>query len=270
MEQPSNTEYNNNEFSEITTPEVKQPETPVRTTPTYENKYKDKKPGRNLIGVELATINLWDKDAFTPEPLDTDAIKDGSKFFTFALASKEFKMNPVSKAKIVEVLKLLKSKDYTIRFVVDQANDLINEINEIFGKDKVQQFIPFASFKCGVDNLTPVRVPTDKNIKLAAHSFIRPKPISEYKFTPPKEFHEYAAFGQIQRATSISTIYGQNNDEVSDYIIIVDPYLGEVKDIDYTKSQDSASLFHMARKIGMTSYNLTKGGDMDDIQQLLF
>ena len=239
----------------------------VKTAPeqhTGNNNYRSnnggsKKPKRNIIG--KAEINLWDDPEIEPMKLETDDFKDDVKIATFALPSDSYKLSPAVKYRIIDMLKLLKDKDYKIRFVVGYTAQMEEELKEIFGKENLIYIIPFANYRVNVDNETPLYLVTDKNIKVAAE-YVGNKRTG-------KGFNNYPTMAKYSYAAVIGSLYGPDVDEPSEFYFTYDPFIGNGKDIDFTKSRNTANYFFLAKNLPYTMYNLADEASYADLEQVL-
>lgn len=250
--------------SELTTPKP----APQRTMPTLGNKpsnsgksYATKE--KKYFVVSTATIKLYDKPTVEPLEIDPNNYDTDYKVFTLCFPTASFKMNPEAEVKVVNILKMLKAKGYKVRFIVDQTASIYDTLLKIFGDDNMLHVIPWPTFTCSVPANTQVYIPTDVNIRAAA--FYYPKRADG----KGKSFAEMSTFGQIMTTCTIAALFGPKNITPSEYVILVDPWLGDGKEIDWDKSKYTGNMFLATKKLGFSVVNLAVPSEYKDLEELL-
>lgn len=217
------------------------------------NYNKKEKPKRNIIGE--ATINLWNEDKVEPLELDTNNFKTDVKYVTMSLPSQTFKMSDDNKKKVKSILKLLKAKNYKIRFICNFNRAIYKEIVEVFDEDDIIMVTPWESYCKESKEDTKLYIPSDENIRSAAFY--------------SKNFNKFNPALQYIYAAVFTTLYGQSNDKPSEFYITYDPYKVEANKVDFSKSKDTANYFLLSKPLGLNVINLSKDNEYADIEQLL-
>lgn len=225
------------------------------------NSYGNKKPfekkvapKRNVTG-EM-TINLWDKEKITPVELDSTKFKEDVKIVTMSMPSQTFKMNDDDKKRLVNILNLIKGKGYKLRFICNYNRAIYEEVVDIFGMDNLIMITPWLSYCKESKEDTPLYLPSDANLSVAAHhvkNFANLSPALQYIYTGV-----------------ICSLYGQDNTEPSSYYITWDPFKkAEDRKVDFSKSKDTANYFILHNQFKFTIYNVAFQGDYADLEQML-
>jgi len=247
------------DFDKVVTPKPNTETATSNNSSNYNNKNNDfkqypKKKKRNIVGT--SELNLWNKDKIEPLDLDTEKFKENVKYFTIALPSETFKMNEDSVKNIVNILKLLKAKDYKPRFICNYNRALFDSIYEMFTEEEIELITPWETYCKDSKETTRLFIPTDLNIQTVASY------VGNFFTLPPSLQYIYGGM--------FTSIYGQDNTTPSSFVIIVDPFhVDSTKKVDFKLSKNTGNYIILARKLNYTIYNLSNTSDYAAIEQIL-
>jgi len=213
-------------------------EEPKKYNNNYKSYNKKSKKYENIKG--KYTIDIWGKDLrVQPIEYDPKEVKQ-SKLVTITFPSKTMELTEEEKTKIKNFLVKLKEKGYKLRVFCDQITPIKDILFEIFSLNEIYFITPWKSF-CKA-NYTQY-LPTDDNIKLAAHYV--------------KNYQKLPGAVRAIMAGVVTTLVGLKNNEPVTYIVTYDKNYKN-GEFDFKKSPDASNYYVLAKKLSFSIYNIAE------------
>jgi len=210
----------------------------------FNTKWKGKKKGIDLFNdkVEPITINFKDSG-------------EGKSFY-IAAASITTTIDDDKKEEIKNILRKLAIKGYTARGICSNMTQFMEDISDVFDFENILITKPWKKF-CVVNGFK-TNLPTDANKQAAANYF------KKFNDLPTAIKHINSAF--------ITALFGEDNKDHVDFLIVYDPYVKEDNKVDFKKSPNTSNVFlsgWLFRDKGFNIYNLYKEEDRKNLLTLL-
>lgn len=225
----------------------------------YNNKYKNnnynnkKKSYPNIKGGYK--IDIWNgKDlSIKTTPFNTNNASD-KKIVTFVNRVKGVDIDAEDKKEILEIMKKLAADGYKLRIICDYAQPLTSELIGIFEDKNVYLITPWKSY-CKLNNKDmSMYMPTDNNIELAAYYF--------------KNYQKLPGAIKAINAAVATTLVGMYNNEPATFVLAYDKFYSG-KDIDFRNSKDASNFYILAKKIGISVFNLAREEEKERLGKII-
>ena len=176
------------------------------------------------------------------------------KIVTFVNRIKGVDIDDTDASDILDIMKKLAKDGYKLRIICDYAQPLTEELVETFGKKNVYFITPWKSYCKTNDKDTVLYMPTDENIKLAAYYF--------------KNYQKLPGAIKAINAAVTTTLVGMYNNEPAMFVLSYDKFYNG-KEIDFKNSKDASNFYILAKKLGISIFNLANRQDKERLSKLI-